>query len=223
MQFSFFRRTVGNGRTAIVLVGAALGVVQFRHPTHRAPLAPFANVGRLSAAPSLDAFGASRELKLRFALPGRSIEFPLEVTGDPSALSYQWIPLRDSSAAEPIQSVSGAEFVVPSHSGFYRLAILRGAERQIIEQPTLAVMVPFEQKVGGMLNGYRIGTYIADKLSGHDHPAGFLAVAESDLDLKVSTHLRLGDFVTHDGQSDVWPKYIALNPRILDKLELVLA
>jgi hypothetical protein len=223
MQFSFLRRTVANGRAAIVLVGAVLGVVQFEHPTRRAPLAPFANVARLTAGPSLDAFGASKELKLRFALPGRSIEFPLEVTGDPSTLSYQWVPLRDTTAAEPAQSLDGAEFVAPGRSGFYRLAILRGAERQIIEQPTLAVMVPFEEKIGGMLNGYRIGTYIADKLSGHDHPAGFLEVGANDLDLKVSTHLRLGDFVTHDAQSDVWPKYIALNPRILDKLELVLA
>ena len=43
------------------------------------------------------------------------------------------------------------------------------------------------------------------------------------LDLMVSTHLRLGDFLTHDAQADVWPKYVALNPRLLDKLELVLA
>ncbi len=74
-----------------------------------------------------------------------------------------------------------------------------------------------------MLNGYRIGTYLAERLAQHDHPAGFLEVGASDVDLKVSTHLRLGDFLTHDGQDDVWPKYVALNPRLLDKLELVLA
>jgi uncharacterized protein YcbK (DUF882 family) len=39
----------------------------------------------------------------------------------------------------------------------------------------------------------------------------------------VSKHLKLGDFVTHDDQDNVWPKYVALNPRLLDKLELVLA
>src|SRR5947208_2670939 len=39
----------------------------------------------------------------------------------------------------------------------------------------------------------------------------------------VSKHFRLGDFLTHDGQADVWPKYVALSPRLLDKLELVLA
>jgi uncharacterized protein YcbK (DUF882 family) len=41
--------------------------------------------------------------------------------------------------------------------------------------------------------------------------------------LNVSRHFRLGDFITHDAQADVWPKYVALNPRLLDKLELVVA
>src|SRR5207237_4170166 len=31
------------------------------------------------------------------------------------------------------------------------------------------------------------------------------------------------DSITHDDQDNVWPKYIALNSRLLDKLELVLA
>ena len=84
-------------------------------------------------------------------------------------------------------------------------------------------MVPFKQRVGGMLNGYRIGTYVADRLAHHDHPDGFLEVGCADVDLRVSTHLRLGDFLTHDAQADVWPKYVALNPRLLDKLELVFA
>jgi hypothetical protein len=41
------------------------------------------------------------------------------------------------------------------------------------------------------------------------------------LDLAISKHLRIRDFITHDEQADVWPKYIALQPRLLDKLELV--
>ena len=43
------------------------------------------------------------------------------------------------------------------------------------------------------------------------------------LDLPITKHLKLADFVTHDDQDDVWPKYVALNPRLLDKLELVFA
>src|SRR6185503_12272334 len=105
-------------------------------------------------------------------------------------LSYEWISVRDSSSDEPSRLVNGATFVTPRRAGFYQLVISRGADRQIIAQPTLAVMVPFKARVGGVLNGYRIGTYLADRLSQHDHPDGFLEVAERDVDLKVSKHLR---------------------------------
>jgi uncharacterized protein YcbK (DUF882 family) len=121
-----------------------------------------------------------------------------------------------------LRPLTGSSFVAPTKPGFYHLAIGRGTEREVIPQPALAVMVPFREKVGPTLNGYRIGTYIADRLHSHEHPPGFLEVRPADIDLHVSTHLRLGDFLTHD-QSDVWPKYVALNPRLLDKLELVLA
>jgi uncharacterized protein YcbK (DUF882 family) len=84
-------------------------------------------------------------------------------------------------------------------------------------------MVPFQEKIGATLNGYRIGTYIAERHAGHDHPLGFLQVNPGDVGRRVSTHLRLGDFLTRDQQEEVWPKYVALNPRLLDKLELVLA
>ncbi len=206
------------------LVAAVLGSSQFVMST--APTRPFAaiaNNSRLSAGASLNAFGASRGVRLRFALPNDSIEFPLEVSGDPSSLLYEWVPVRDTIADADARPVNGASFVAPSRPGFYRLAIVRGVDRQIIPEPTLAVMVPFKQKVGSRLNGYNIGTYLAETFGHHDHPAGFLEVQQADIALRVSTHLKLGDFVTHDQQSDVWPKYVALNPRLLDKLELVLA
>ncbi|HEY9225426.1 MAG TPA: D-Ala-D-Ala carboxypeptidase family metallohydrolase, partial [Gemmatimonadaceae bacterium] len=205
----------------VIFALAALGVVRFYEATP-APTAPFAHVG-LTAGPSINAFGRSREVRLQFALPGAELEFPLEVTGDPSSLSYEWVPTRETASAEPSRLVKGAAFVAPSKPGFYRLVISRGADRQVITEPTLAVLVPFKQRVGGFLNGYRIGTYLADRFSSHDHPDGFLEVSPEDIDLQVSTHLRLGDFLTHDTQGEVWPKYVALNPRLLDKLELVLA
>jgi uncharacterized protein YcbK (DUF882 family) len=211
--------------TVIVLAAAALGVVRFYRPANPAPLAPFATVGNsgLAAGASMNAFGKSREVRVRFALPGREVEFPLEVSGDPSALTYEWVSTRGEAAVEMPRPVSGATFTAPAKPGFYRLAVVRGGDRQVIDQPTLAVMVPFTQRVGGMLNGYRIGTYLADRLAHHDHPEGFLEVSAADVDLKVSKHLKLGDFVTQDGQEHVWPKYVALNPRLLDKIELVLA
>lgn len=212
--------------SAVAIAGvAALAVLRFFQPAHAAPTAPFAAIAnRLGANPSLDAFGASREVRVRFALPGDAVEFPLEVTGDPSTLSYEWIDTHDSTTADAtMRPLDGSQFVAPDKPGFYRLAIVRGTERQIIGQPTLAVMVPFREKIGASLNGYRIGTYLAERLHHEEHPAGFVEVLPGDDSLRVSKHLRLGDFITHDQQANVWPKYVALNPRLLDKLELVLA
>jgi hypothetical protein len=214
-------RGAARGGSMIALSAAALGIIQFYRPPH-SPIAPFANIRRISAGASMNAFGASREVRIRLALPGDLVEFPLEVSGDPSALSYTWVAARDTAPIDSIRPITGSSFAAPSKPGFYRLAILRGLEREVIPEPTLAVMVPFKQRVGGKLNGYRIGTYLADHFT-HDHPDGFLEVGTEDVDLRVSTHLRLGDFITHDAQGDVWPKYVALNPRLLDKLELVLA
>ena len=209
--------------TTLVIAGiAALGVIQFYRPPHPAPTRPFAQLP-LAAGASLNAFGSSRAVRLTFTLPREPVEFPLEVSGDPSSLTYEWISIHDSATAEPPRPLGGSSFVAPAKPGFYRLALVRGLDREIIPEPTLAVMVPFEQKLGAKLNGYRIGTYVAEHLAEHDHPAGFLEVQPSDSDLMVSAHLKLGEFITHDSQTDVWPKYVALNPRLLDKIELVLA
>ncbi len=219
--------TFGRGLAgaAFVMLAAIIGSFQFAHRSV-APTEPFAALTRaagLKLGASLNAFGASRPGRQRLALPARTVEFPVEVSGDPSSLTYQWVPANDTLAQGEARPVNGAGFVAPVNPGFYRLAISRGVTRQIIGEPALVVMVPFEQKVGARLNGYNIGTYIAERLGHHDHPEGFVQVDERDLDLKVSKHLRLGDFITHDQQADVWPKYVALNPRLLDKLELVLA
>jgi uncharacterized protein YcbK (DUF882 family) len=218
-------REKGRWGAFVAIVAAALGIVQFYRPASPAPTEPFAAIRAraLSAGASLNAFGDSREVRLRFALPASLVEFPLEVSGDVTSLAYEWIAADDSTQGSGIHAVSGASFVSPSAPGYYHLAIVRGTQRQIIAEPTLAVMVPFRDKIGASLNGYRIGTYLAERLTGHDHPPGFLEVNRGDVDRRVSTHLRLGDFLTRDHQEDVWPKYVALNPRLLDKLELVFA
>jgi uncharacterized protein YcbK (DUF882 family) len=211
-------------RSAAVAAAALVASVQFVRPAAHAPAGPFASLRtapQLSAAASLNAFGKSRAVQLLFALPGGAVEFPLQVSGDVSALQYQWVANTDVSDSTPARPITDSAFVAPTRPGFYHLAVVHGSERQVLVEPTLAVMVPFQQKVGTKLNGYSIGTYVADRVAHHDHPIGFLEVMPSDVGLRVSTHLTLGDFVTRD-QPNVWPKYVALNPRLLDKLELVL-
>jgi uncharacterized protein YcbK (DUF882 family) len=55
----------------------------------------------------------------------------------------------------------------------------------------------------------------------YDAPAGLIAVTPQNRDLQVSEHLTLGDFLTK-GQEDVWPKYVAITPEVLDKVELTI-
>ena len=211
---------------------ATIGAVQFLRPSASLPTAPLSRFADaintpplLAATPASDAFGLSGNVKVRFALPGQAVEFPINLTGAVDSLAYQWVAYGDSVAAEPSRVLTAAPLPAPAKPGFYHLALLHGTAREILPEPTLAVIVPFDQKVAGSLNGYRIGTYIAERFArgGHEHPEGFVEVRAEMLDLQVTKHLKLADFVTHDDQGDVWPKYVALNPRLLDKLELVFA
>jgi hypothetical protein len=175
------------------------------------------------AAPSATAFGESGSVLLKFAMPGDSIQYPLNVHGDPSSLEYSWVRLGDSALVQPGQSLRGAQVNVPAKPGFYRLALVRGEKQRVVEGLTVAVLVPFKEKEGAMLNGYRIGTYLAERLAGEQEPPeGFLEINQNDVDLPITKHLKVGDFLNHDTQ-ETWPRYAAVSPRLLDKIELVIA
>lgn len=218
-------RSGGASIASLLLFGfAAIGAMQFAKPTVvRRPLRSLRlRAPEGSAAPN--AFGASGQVKLRFALPDEALDFPIEVAGDPSTLAYQWVREGDGIPVESPRPLAGAPIAAPDDPGFYHLALVRDSVREVLREPTLAVMVPFQAKIGNWLNGYNIGTYLAERLGRADgRPVGFLEVTPENADLPVSRHFRLSDFITHDEQGDVWPKYVALNPRLLDKLELVVA
>lgn len=55
----------------------------------------------------------------------------------------------------------------------------------------------------------------------YDEPRGLIAVTPANRDVQLSEHLTLGDFLTK-GQDDVWPKYVAVTPELLDKAELTI-
>ena len=218
-------------RDALLSLGAfsvaALGVLQFQNPPafltrpfERTPIVQ-ERLPQVSISPT--AFGKSGEVRVRMAMPGDSVEYPLEVQGDPTALAYQWVSVLDTVAADSVRPLDGAKIPAPARPGFYRLALVIGEQRQILDDLTLTVLIPFEQKTGPELNGYRIGTYLAEKLGGdRERPDGFVEVLDRQLArLPVSRHLKLGDLISRDGQTQ-WPRYLALDTKLLDKVELVL-
>lgn len=212
--------------TLVLFVAAAVGVIQFNagRSMGTAPFASFLMRRAMPAAsPSMDAYGASGEVKVRFALPGQTLEYPLQIQGDPTGLTYTWVRVGDSVALGPPKPLAGAILDGPEKPGFYRVVLVRGAEQRVIDGLAVAVLTPFEEKVGGVLNGYRIGTYLSERVAGNRAPPeGFMEIMPGDLKLQITKHLRVSDFVTHDNQKS-WPRYAAVSPRLLDKLELVVA
>jgi len=89
----------------------------------------------------------------------------------------------------------------------------------------LLVLRPFGAKRGDVLNGYRLGRWPAERFMmarNYFNPDGFVEVTPENVALPLSLHFTLGDFLTHD-QRAVWPKYVVLEEKLIDKLELVLA
>ncbi|MEJ7760327.1 MAG: D-Ala-D-Ala carboxypeptidase family metallohydrolase [Gemmatimonadaceae bacterium] len=225
-QTVFRRRKPAMLVTLALFVAASAGVMQFRSPVSSFAMRPFGTFLKKSlpaATPSATAFGSSGGVLLRFAMPGENVEYPLDVHGDPALLSYNWVRVGDSTSAQAPRLLKGARVQAPLTPGFYRFALVRGDEHRVIEGLTLAVLVPFEEKHGTMLRGYRIGTYIGEQIAGRqDPPEGFLEIRERDVNLPISKHLKVSDFLNHDDQK-MWPRYAAINPKLLDKIELVVS
>lgn len=157
---------------------------------------------------------------MRFALPGERVQFPIELRTAPSSVTFEWIPLGELMPLDSARVVAGT-LNAPNRPGFYRLAVVNAGGRTIIDSLTLAVMVPFSDKVRGAVNGYQIGYYQGEQWGGErDRPRGFLEIAQLHADLQLSAHMRVGDFITHDAQTR-WPRYAAVDSRLLDKLELI--
>jgi hypothetical protein len=120
----------------------------------------------------------------------------------------------------PSSEISAAS---PRQPGIYSLASLAeagyGALRWI-------VMKPFSAKVKGRIGSYRIGHFPFERRDpsnpAYANPRGFIEVTPDNRLTRVSEHFSLGQFLTKN-QENVWPKYLVLQPRLLDKLELTIA
>ena len=155
---------------------ATLGAVQFLRPEGSLPTVPLSNLANaisapaaslpLAASPAADAFGASGEVKVRLALPGERVEFPIAIAGSGDSLAYQWVNAVDQTTPGPARPLTAAPTIAPHRAGFYHLAVIRGDTREILSEPTLVVMVPFDRKLGDWVNGYRIGTYLSERFGG---------------------------------------------------------
>jgi hypothetical protein len=217
------RWTIGRV-VAVGIFAIGVGALIIADPPAMLIANPFSGGPPAKVSAVSTAFGTSGEVRLQVRMPGERFDFPVEISGAAQPAMYLWVKAVDSSAVVEPRELPGTTVRAPSLPGLYLLAVMTAAGRRIVDSVLVGVLVPFSTKLGSTLNGYRIGRYRWERLGGDASPppVGFLQVMPEDLGVQISSHLRLGSFVTHDDQ-EIWPKYVALDPRILDKIELVLA
>jgi uncharacterized protein YcbK (DUF882 family) len=122
--------------------------------------------------------------------------------------------------------------VAPS-AGIWRVAAAVNNALKPISDFSLISLRPRTDKQNGKVGLYYIGNWPGEKggavrvpgkapAARYQPPSGFIEVTQDNADTRVSEHFRLRDFLTHD-QPNVWPKYLVLEMRNVDKLELVLS
>lgn len=119
-----------------------------------------------------------------------------------------------------------SDFVAPPKPGIYRLAVALDRARRPIEDLRIVTLVPFSEKRQGRIGLYYLGNWPYEsgakpRSQAYANPVGFIEVTPQNQNLYVSEHFQLRDFLTKD-QPEVWPKYLLLDPKLLDKLELVI-
>lgn len=180
-----------------------------------------------SVALADNAVGLSRNLRTRILPPGSAVHLPVEwIGGTPLDARYRWRPVLGTPGDGGGGALEGGTSLrAPRMAGVYELELHDGpAVHHLGEAFRIIVTVPFERKRRGYIGGYHLGTWPTEgtgRTDAYAPPAGFIEVTEANRDLRVSEHFTLAQFLTKD-QGGVWPKYLVLDPRLLDKLELVL-
>jgi hypothetical protein len=152
-------------------------------------------------------------------VPGRPATRPLAIPdtlfGRSRAVRFAALSAADADALGVLDALGDSILLKPR-----TLTVQAGDEAF-----HLFIIRPFGQKRGEMLGSYRLGWWPAERwmmAENYLNPDGFVEVQPENVETRLSAHFRLADFLTHD-QQQTWPKYVALEERLIDKLELVLA
>ena len=162
-------------------------------------------------------------------LRGASGKLRAEIKPAGAPLSADSVPKGGTLTVAESES-SGA--AIAPKAGIWKLAIAVGNAIKPISDFSLISMRPRSDKQNGKVGLYFIGNWpgetgpvSAPKKAPADRyrpPSGFIEVTQQNADTRLSDHFKLRDFLTHD-QPNVWPKYLVIELRNVDKLELILS
>ncbi|AHG90395.1 protein of unknown function DUF882 [Gemmatirosa kalamazoonensis] len=139
----------------------------------------------------------------------------------------------DSAGALPhgAEVVYGTDSAAPRPSAVGQVALRVANALRPVTDLSVVTLTPLSERKGGRIGLYYIGSWPTEHgargpakapPAKYAPPRGLIEVTPETQDTRLSEHLRIRDFLTHD-QQNVWPKYVVVQPSILDKDELVLA
>ena len=151
--------------------------------------------------------GKSGELRYVPALPGAPIVQP-------------------TAGAMAVIAGRKSDFRAPAKPGIYGFAVELNSTRRQIDDVSIVTLVPRSAKQQGRIGSYRLGSWPWEnggkpRAPRYVAPAGFIEITPQNQNFQVSEHFRLRQFLTKD-QHNVWPKYLLLDPLLIDKLELTI-
>ncbi len=160
--------------------------------------------------------GRSGKLHAAFRAPGDTLTSPNEQRAPELSARFE--------AASGRETVS-EDFTAPKRPGIYKLAVEMNKATRPIDDLRVITLVPFAEKKNGRIGLYYLGRWPfegkgAPPRPSYANPTGFVEVTRENQDTAVSQHFKLRDFLTKD-QFDVWPKYLLIDSRLIDKLELI--
>jgi uncharacterized protein YcbK (DUF882 family) len=202
-------------RTGAVRAPGTAGRIAAAMTSTDAPTAAFLTDASLSAL-SGELRGASGKLRAEIKPAGAPLATD---SASPSA----GLHVAESEA-------SGSD--IAPKAGIWKLAVSVGNALKPIADFSLISMRPLADKQNGKVGLYLLGTWPGETgpvaapkkapPSRYQPPSGFIEVTQANQDTRISDHFKLRDFLTHD-QANVWPKYLVIEMRNVDKLELVLS
>jgi hypothetical protein len=158
--------------------------------------------------------GASGAVKVAVLKPGEQ----LDVNGVPKGAQVELQPTGGGGAAVPASQAA-------SNPGIWNVVLKMADAIRPAAGVNVITLVPLSAKENGRIGSYNIGSWPFEHGGApkpiYDPPPGLVKVTPENMNLWVSQHIQLKDFITK-GQTDVWPKYVAMQPRELDKVELTI-
>jgi uncharacterized protein YcbK (DUF882 family) len=160
--------------------------------------------------------GQSGKVQVAFRSPGDTLTSAKEAPAPELSARFETLSGNETLSAD---------FTAPKHPGIYKLAVEMNKAIRPIDDLRVITLVPFAEKQNDRIGLYYLGRWPFEGRGtpprpAYANPTGFVEVTRENQDTAVSEHFKLRDFLTKD-QFDVWPKYLLIDSRLIDKLELI--